>query len=117
VRARVSMTMNTQGERAHCRPWGLGGSLEGTGNQVALGIDGQWKTDFPNAKVLVAMLKRGDAFLIRSGGGGGYGEPLDRPVAQVAEDVRQGYVSIKAAAELYGVVVDPDTLALDVGAT
>ena len=117
VRARVPMTMNTQIERAHCKPWGLGGGLEGTGNQVALRIGGLWKTDFPNAKVLVAMLKRGDAFLIRSGGGGGYGEPLDRPVTQVAEDVRQGYVTVKAAAELYGVVVDPDTLAVDAAAT
>jgi N-methylhydantoinase B len=117
VRARVPMTMNTQIERAHCRPWGLAGGLEGTGNQVALRIGGQWKTDFPNAKVLVAMLKRGDAFLIRSGGGGGYGEPLDRPAAQVAEDVRQGYVTIRAAAEHYGVVLDPDTLTLDAAAT
>jgi N-methylhydantoinase B len=117
VRARVPMTMNTQVERAHCRPWGLAGGLEGTGNQVALRLGGQWKTDFPNAKVLVAMLKSGDAFLIRSGGGGGYGEPLDRPVAQVAEDVRQGYVTVKAAAEHYGVVLDSDTLTLNAAAT
>jgi N-methylhydantoinase B/oxoprolinase/acetone carboxylase alpha subunit len=31
----------------------------------------------------------------------------------VAEDVRQGYVSVKAAKELYGVVVDAATFALD----
>jgi N-methylhydantoinase B len=113
VRARIPMTMNTQVERAHCRPWGLDGGLEGTGNQVALRQGGQWKTDFPNAKVLVATLKTDDAFLIRGGGGGGYGDPLERAIEEVEDDVRQGYVSIKAAAELYGVVVDPDTLAVD----
>ncbi len=113
VRARIPMTMNTQVERAHCKPWGLDGGLEGTGNQVALRQGGQWKTDFPNAKVLVAALKTDDAFLIRGGGGGGYGNPLERAIDEVAEDVRQGYVSIKAAAELYGVVVDPDTLVVD----
>jgi len=117
VRARIPMTMNTQVERAHCRPWGLDGGLEGTGNQVALRQGGQWKTDFPNAKVLVAALKADDAFLIRGGGGGGYGNPLERSEQEVAEDVRQGYVSVKAAAELYGVVVDPDTLAIDRAAT
>jgi N-methylhydantoinase B len=111
------MTMNTQVERAHCRPWGLDGGLEGTGNQVALRQSGQWKTDFPNAKVLVAALKADDAFLIRGGGGGGYGNPLERSEQEVAEDVRQGYVSVKAAAELYGVVVDPETLAVDRAAT
>jgi len=76
VRARTNIQVNNQSERAHCRPWGLDGGLEGTGNAVELRINGQWKTDFPNAKVLVAQLKPGDAFTIRSGGGGGYGSPL-----------------------------------------
>src|SRR5882762_3692261 len=83
VRARIPMTMNTQVERAHCRPWGLDGGLEGAGNQVALRMKGGWKTDFPNAKVLVAALRSGDAFRIRSGGGGGYGTPLERTVEEV----------------------------------
>ena len=117
VRARTPITMNTQIERAHCRPWGLSGGREGTGNTVALRIGGAWKTDFPNAKVLVASLKTGDAFRLRSGGGGGYGSPLERPVEDVQEDVRQGYVSIEAAAGLYGVVLDPGTLAIDATAT
>jgi len=117
VRARTNLTMNTQIERAHCRPWGLDGGLDGTGNSVALRLGGTWKTDFPNAKVLVAQLKPGEAFRVRSGGGGGYGSPLARPVADVQADVRQGYVSVAAAAELYGVVIDPDTLELDIAAT
>lgn len=116
VRARTNLTMNTQIERAHCKPWGLAGGLDGTGNAVALRLGGAWKTDFPNAKVLVAQLKPGDAFRIRSGGGGGYGSPLERPLADVQADVRQGYVTVKAAAELYGVVIDPDTHAIDTAA-
>jgi N-methylhydantoinase B len=117
VRARTNIQVNNQIERAHCRPWGLNGGLEGTGNAVEMRIGGQWKTDFPNAKVLVAQLKAGDAFKIRSGGGGGYGSPLERPVQQVAEDVRQGYVTAKTALELYGVVIDPETFAVDAIAT
>jgi len=117
VRARGHMVANNQSERAHCRPWGLAGGLEGTGNAVEIRVGGQWKADFPNAKVLVAQLKPGDAFKIRSGGGGGYGDPLERPAAQVAEDVRQGYVSLRCAADLYGVVLDPQTFAVDVAAT
>jgi hypothetical protein len=35
----------------------------------------------------------------------------------VAQDVRQGYVSIAAAAEHYGVVIEPATLAIDWTAT
>jgi N-methylhydantoinase B len=47
-------------------------------------------------------------------GGGGYGDPLDRPEQRVLEDVVDGYVGIEAARELYGVVVEyvgrPDAL-------
>jgi N-methylhydantoinase B len=107
------MTLNTQIERAHCKPWGLEGGLEGAGNQVWVRNGGTWKTDFPNAKVLVARLETGDAFRVRSGGGGGHGSPLARPIEDVAHDVRQGYVSVASAAELYGVVVDPVTLEVD----
>ena len=107
------MTLNTQIDRAHCRPWGLEGGRDGTGNEVSLRLGDQWKTDFPNAKVLVADLEPGDAFRLRSGGGGGYGSPLERPVDVVANDVKQGYVSVEVAAELYGVVVDPVSFDID----
>jgi len=117
VRARTNMVLNTQIERAHCRPWGLEDGREGTGNQVALRVGGDWKTDFPNAKVLVAALKPGDAFRVRSGGGGGYGSPLQRPMKDVQRDVEQGYISLEAAAKFYGVVIDPTTFAVDAAAS
>ena len=117
VRARTHVTLNTQTERAHCRPWGLGGGRDGRGNEVALRIGGRWKTDFPNAKVLVAQIKPGDAFRLRSGGGGGYGPPLERPVANVREDVRQGYLSAHEAAVYYGVVIDEKTFEVNEAAT
>ena len=117
VRARSHVTVNTQIDRAHCRPWGLDGGGDGKGNAVALRVGGAWKTDFPNAKVLVAQVKAGDAFRLRSGGGGGYGSPLSRPVDDVRNDVRQGYVSVEEAAALYGVVVDPGSFDVDEVAT
>jgi N-methylhydantoinase B len=117
TRALTPITFNTQTDRAHCRPWGLAGGGDGAGNKVAFRIDGIWKDDFPNAKVLVANLKPGDAHHISSGGGGGYGSPFERPAQAVAEDVRQGYVSVEAARELYGVVVDAQTFAVDRAAT
>ncbi len=117
VRPRTDITLNTQIERAHCRPWGLEGGRDGKGNSVALRFGTHWKTDFPNAKVLVAQIKAGDAFRLRSGGGGGYGSPLDRPVEAVRDDVRQGYVSVHEAAVFYGVVIDGDTFKVNEGAT
>jgi N-methylhydantoinase B len=117
VRARTNITVNTQIERAHCKPWGLEGGSEGTGNSVALRLGGAWKEDFANAKVLVAHLKAGDAFRLRSGGGGGHGPAFERPVAEVLYDVRQGYVSIASAAQDYGVLIDAETMRVDEVAT
>jgi N-methylhydantoinase B len=111
------MTFNSHVERAHCKPWGLDGGGDAYGNEVAVRIAGEWKEDFPNAKVLVAHLKTGDAFRMRSGGGGGYGLALDRPVADVAADAKQGYVSLAAVKNFYGVVLDPETFEVDVAAT
>ena len=42
-------------------------------------------------------------------GGGGYGDPRERPIETVARDVLDGYVSVAAAREHYGVAVDPET--------
>jgi N-methylhydantoinase B len=116
LRARTPLTITTQIDRAHCRPWGLDGGGEASGNAVHIRMGGGWKTDQANGK-LTAILKPGDAVRIRSGGGGGYGEPLERSPEAVAEDVRQGYVSIEAAATLYGVELDPVTRRPDSDAT
>ena len=43
---------------------------------------------------------------VRSAGGGGYGDPLERDPARVAADVDEGYVSDRAARALYGVVLE-----------
>jgi N-methylhydantoinase B len=117
TRALTPMTINSQSDRSKCPPWGLDGGGDAAGNGVAFRLGGQWKTEFPNAKVLSAPLKAEDAWRISSGGGGGYGPAFERPVDAVREDVRQGYVSVKAAAELYGVVIDAQTFAVDRAAT
>jgi N-methylhydantoinase B len=40
-------------------------------------------------------------------GGGGWGDPLEREVELVRQDVRQGKVSVEAARDNYGVVLKP----------
>ncbi|TDR88919.1 hydantoinase B/oxoprolinase family protein [Enterovirga rhinocerotis] len=57
-------------------------------------------------KIAGHPVERDGAVVIRSAGGGGYGDPTERPAERVAEDVREGYVSSAAAYHLYGVVLD-----------
>jgi N-methylhydantoinase B len=104
------IAFNSQIERVESRPWGLFGGLSGYGNQVAIRKAGEAdEVAFPSGKVLSRHLKAGDRYALRSGGGGGFGSPLERPLEAVAHDVRQGYVSRKAARQYYGVVFDVKT--------
>ena len=117
VRARAALTLNAQIDRVQCAPWGLDGGLPAAGNSVSLRRGDTWRDDYGNAKVLSQRLEPGDAFAFRSGGGGGFGSPLERPVAAVANDLRQGYVSPEAALRDYGVACDPASLTVDEAAS
>jgi len=108
VRALGDVMFNAQIERVDCRPWGLFGGLSGLGNEVALNRGGE-DVRFPTGKVLAQLLEEGDVYTLRSGGGGGCGNPLDRKLEDVENDVRQGYVSIAAAHQHYGVEIDAAT--------
>lgn len=50
-------------------------------------------------------------------GGGGYGDPLERDPELVLDDVRNGFVSLEAAREIYGVVINKAEMRVDEEAT
>jgi len=62
-------------------------------------------------------IRHGDVMVKISSGGGGVGPPFERDPAAVREDVVNELVSLEAAREEYGVVLDPATLELDQAAT
>jgi N-methylhydantoinase B/oxoprolinase/acetone carboxylase alpha subunit len=69
------------------------------------------------SKVAGLRLKQDDVFSWELAGGGGWGDPRKRDPERVRRDVLRGYVSRKAAEEDYGVVLDPDDLAVNAAAT
>ena len=58
----------------------------------------------------IEYLHKGDVVTQFTPGGGGYGNPLEREVDRVVEDVREGFISAEIALSDYGVEVDPRTL-------
>ena len=50
-------------------------------------------------------LEAGDTFAVAGSGAGGYGNPFERDVEAVLEDVRAGWVTVESAASAYGVVI------------
>ncbi len=113
VRARHEIAFNAQIDRVRCRPWGLLGGLSAAGNEVLIQREGQDPQRFPTGKVLNYYLRPGDKYVLRSGGGGGFGSPLERSIDLVEQDVRLGYVSDQAARKFYGVVIENGAAALD----
>jgi N-methylhydantoinase B len=65
----------------------------------------------------MANLGPGDTVITKAAGGAGWGNPLDRDVERVKEDVREGVVSVKRARDVYGVSIDPKTFAVDYDTT
>ncbi len=61
----------------------------------------------------VFPLRGEDVLYVRSDGGGGLGDPLERPPELVAEDIAAGAVSRGAAEEIYGVVLEGDAVDAD----
>ena len=75
--------------------------------------DGNWH----NPLLASHKFGPGETFMFESTGGGGWGNPNRRLVEDVLEDVIDEYISIDAAKQLYGVVIDPSTLKVDEAAT
>ncbi len=59
------------------------------------------------------QLQDGDIVVKRSAGGGGVGPAEERDPAAVQDDVRNGFVSLEAAREIYGVTLNPETLEIE----
>ena len=96
--------------------FGLEGGGTGSLNKIELSYpDGT--TYRTTTKDLVLDVPEGTQYLQKAGGGGGYGDPFLRPVEMVCCEVQDGIVSLRAARDLYGVVLDPDTLEIDASLT
>ena len=100
--------------RSKCPPWGIAGGTAGESGGNLLKLPGEkafkWIT---GANIPVPL---NSLAIVRTGGGGGWGDPLERDAALVAADAAEGLISRRAAHELYGVVLR-GSMSLDESAT
>jgi N-methylhydantoinase B len=92
-----------QARRLDCPPWGLWGGKAGEAGGYLLRLPGEneFKT---KVGVHIPVPLHAEA-IVRTGGGGGWGDPLDRDPELVRTDVSEELVSQLAAREQYGVVL------------
>jgi N-methylhydantoinase B len=83
--------------------WGVNGGRAGQPFRVTIDPGGPRERDV-HALTDAEPVRAGELIRIRTTGGGGWGDPLDRPVEEVERDLRWGKVSVDGARTDYGVV-------------
>jgi len=96
--------------REQCPPWGLWGGKAGTHADFLLRLPGE--NDFRSMEAPHYPVPVQSEVIVRTGGGGGWGDPLERDPELVRADVIEELVSRHAAEKQYGVVLRDD-LTLD----
>jgi len=93
-------TLSIMAERNKIPPWGLDGGYPGAlGEYILVRADGS-EEKLPS-KCTITIYRR-DTLIIRTPGGGGYGDPRERDPQRIQEDIANGLVSPEAAAKIYG---------------
>jgi len=91
-------------------PWPAAGGMQGSPNGAAIILKDTVEPVVWRGKLTRYPLKQGDLARLVTGTGGGYGNPFERPVEKVQDDVKNGYITLDQAKQLYGLTLDPDTL-------
>jgi N-methylhydantoinase B len=101
-------------KKTKTRPWGVNGGHDGANGYVLL------RPETSEAQIVGtsrSSLCAGETLVNYTGGGGGWGNPLDRDPTLVLVDVQNEYISLESARNDYGVVVDLDELTVNVSET
>ncbi|HXQ50076.1 MAG TPA: hydantoinase B/oxoprolinase family protein [Stellaceae bacterium] len=100
--------------RDKCPPWGAQGGKPAETADYLLRLPQE--NEFHSVGGAHRPVPAHSEVIVRTGGGGGWGDPMERDPERVRADVLEEFVSAEAARRDYGVVLGKD-LALDLAAT
>ena len=101
-------------KRQKCPPWGLWNGKPGEFGGYLMRLPGE--QDFTPMRGAHVAVPIGSEAIVRTGGGGGWGDPLERDPKAVQHDVAEEFISAEAALRDYGVVLTASR-ELDLAAT
>jgi N-methylhydantoinase B len=102
-------------EKGKSPHWGFNQGKPGLRNYAT--IEPEHGNKYEVLKTSGVPLTEGDKVAITAGGGGGYGNSMERDIEKVRMDVINGYISIEQAKQDYGVFIDPTTYEVDIKRT
>lgn len=97
-------SVSLEGEGNKYAPWGFQGGEDGFVGNIILNPRTEKEQDLPS-KIPNTVMKKGDTILVTGPSGGGYGNPFERDLEAVLNDVLDQYISLADAKEKYGVVI------------
>jgi len=100
------VVVSHRGERHYTQPWGLEGGGPGASSRSII-IRANGEQEVVPSKMIIELRKH-DRLVLWTSGGGGYGDPMQRPAEEVLDDALNGKVSIEAGKREYGVVIVGD---------
>jgi N-methylhydantoinase B len=109
VESEVMLTLSS--DRAAVAPWGLFGGHSATPSSCVVRAPGGGVKRLPSK--VTTTVEPDHVLVTHTPGGGGWGDPRARDPEAVRSDVEEGLVSLARARRVYGVALDPDTLAVD----
>ncbi|MBI2209961.1 MAG: hydantoinase B/oxoprolinase family protein [Deltaproteobacteria bacterium] len=92
-------------DKHRIEPWGGEGGKEGARGSCIVNPGAREEKRLPS-RFGDYVLKKGELLRLERPGGGGMGDPLERPAELVLEDARQGYISLERAKLAYGVALE-----------
>jgi len=108
-------TMTLGSDRLRLHPWGLKGG--GPGGTVDSWIETPAGDKEPLPSKVTRPVEAGTRIVLRTAGGGGYGDPFSRDPELVRRDVSEGLIGPERSEKEYGVVLDRTTGQVDEAAT
>jgi hypothetical protein len=115
-----SIGLSTIWDRTKIPCYGIGGGLSSCPGRVAILRSDNRLEYVPvelGSKCSLLPVHLNDTLICRTGGGGGYGDPLERDPELVLQDLQDLKVSELVAKEIYGVFIDKGRQAVDIDAT
>jgi N-methylhydantoinase B len=99
----ADVELQVPGDRVKIPPFGLFGGHHAIATSYVQ-VRGDEETALKTKHAY--QLHAGDVLSVRTPGGGGLGDPMQRDPQLVADDVRRSYITKERAASVYGVVLD-----------
>ncbi|MDQ1542146.1 MAG: N-methylhydantoinase [Actinomycetota bacterium] len=99
--AQTDMTVSLWFERSRQPAWGLFGGEDAVGPEVV--INPGREDEQRLLKVNGMKIKKGDVVRLMTGGGGGFGDPVERSADDVRADILDRYITVDTALTRYGI--------------